>query len=316
MQKLQAAWKDLKQWGKDVFAGLAGDVRLFWQALSDWGVINGIKDAFLGLGHVIHGFFTDNWKEAVDGARQAFSGLGEIVMGPLRALWGTIKAWAAQLWADIKDSFAREIADLFKGIKLPSFSDLLGGAGDAAKTAGDALGGAAKGALSLGEQAAGALKDGLSKAGDLLGGLFSDAGPKTEEAGAKVEAGMAQTAGMVKQGFNAAWSATRDFAVTQFSSAAVTIQGIFAGIVSGIETQVGNLVMGAQRMAGGVGMVPAAAGVRAQQAGGNRSFSQTNNNRITIHAPGGDPRAVQQGVQRGLSQSNKVNPAQSGTVVK
>ena len=65
-----------------------------------------------------------------------------------------------------------------------------------------------------------------------------------------------------------------------------------------------------------VGMVPAAAGVRAQNAGGARTSNFNQNNRITIHAPGGDPRAVQQGVQRGISQSNKVNPAQSGTVPK
>jgi hypothetical protein len=63
-------------------------------------------------------------------------------------------------------------------------------------------------------------------------------------------------------------------------------------------------------------MVPAAAGVRAQQAG-NRSSTFNQQNKINVYAPGGDPAQVQQGVQRGLNQNGRtVRAAASGTVQK
>jgi len=230
-----------------------------------------------------------------------------------------ISAAFDQLMADIRAKISKWWDSLFSGFKLPR---IFGGGDDeeegpkAEPEAGQADAKVSEKARGYGEQAADALKAGLGKIGDFFGDMFKDAQPATEEAGAKVESGMKKTADVVQQGFNSAWNATRDFAVTQFQGAATTIQSIFAGIVAGIEGQVGALVAGAQRMAGEAGgMVPAFAGVRAQQ-GGARNISNTQNNRITIHAPGGDPRAVQQGVQRGLSQSNKVNPAQSGTVPK
>ena len=147
-------------------------------------------------------------------------------------------------------------------------------------------------------------------------GIAKGAETETQQAGATVKDGMAKTAQTVKQGFDAAWNATRDFAVTQFNSAAVTIQGIFAGIVSGIETQVGNLVLGAQRMAQ-PGMVPAFAGVRAQQAGGRGGNTTINqNNRINVDARGGDPAKVQRGVERGIDPGRVTRASQSGTVPK
>ena len=340
MEKLKTSWKDLKQWGQDVFNGLVEDVKALWAILEDTGAVDGFKAALLGLGHLIHGIFTDSQKEAEQGAEQMLTGIWNMISGVLGRILGAVGDMFSDMWSEategaaeglsrlgteiwnwitgivdqISDFVSEKISGLLD-IKLPSFSDLLGGAGDAAKTAGDALGGAAKGALSLGEQAAGALKEGIGKAGDILGTLFQDAGPKTEEAGATVKAGMAQAAGAVKEGFDSAWRATAGFAVQTFQGAASTIQQIFSGIVSGIETQVGTLVAGAQRMALQAGMVPAAAGVRAQNAGrGGVTVNQSN--RINVDARGGDPARVQQGVQRGLDPSRTARAAASGTVQK
>ena len=280
-----------------------------------------------------------NWLSSLfgDGEAPDFGAIAEKIWNSIKETFGKIKEWVVN-W----------FKGLFTGIEMPKIGDILGGAGDIAKgaagaaagllgkgfdlakagagKAGDLIGGllgsASEGAAKVGEKLGPMLQGGLDIAkkgmgalGDFFGTVFGDAQPATDEAGGKIESGMARTAGLVRDGFNAAWQGTAAFGVQAFQGAAATIQSIFAGIVSGIETQVGNLVLGAQKMAGQAGMVPAFAGVRAQQ-GGSRNISNTQNNRITIHAPGGDPRAVQQGVQRGLSQSNKVNPAQSGTVPK
>ena len=284
--------------------------------------------------------FVTQWISSLfgDGEVPDFGAIAQKIWTSITETFGKIKEWVVN-W----------FKGLFTGVELPKIGDILGGAGDLAKGAagaagsllgkgldlakgaagkagdllGNLLGSASEGAAKVGEKLGPMLQGGLEIAQkgmgalqDFFGTVFGDAQPATEEAGGKIESGMTKTAGLVRDGFNAAWQATAGFGVQAFQGAAATIQQIFAGIVSGIETQVGNLVLGAQRMAGEAGgMVPAAAGVRAQNAG-TRNFSQTNNNRITIHAPGGDPRAVQQGVQRGLSQSNKTMPAQSGTVVK
>ena len=296
MQKLQTAWKELKQWGKDVFNGLIADVKALWDILEDTGAVDGFKAALLGLGHLIHGIFTDSYKEADQGLEQMLNGIWNMISGIFGKLSSAVGDMFSDMWTEategavegfsrlgteiwnwitslvdrIKAYIGEKISSLFTSLPVPDF-----------------------------------LKDALGMAA-----------PETAEAGAKVESGMAQTAGAVKQGFDHAWSATRDFAVTQFNSAAVTIQGIFAGIVSGIETQVGNLVQGAQRMAaGGVGMVPAAAGVRAQQAGG-RGATINQQNRVNVYAPGGDPATVQRGVERGLNPGRTARAAASGTVQK
>ena len=198
---------------------------------------------------------------------------------------------------------AAEVGDLFKG--------LLGTASDGAQKCADVLGPALQGGLDIAQKGIGAV-------GNFFKGVFGDAQPATDEAGGKIQDGMDRTAATVRDGFNAAWSATRDFAVTQFQSAATTIQGIFAGIVSGIEAQVGALVAGAQAMVPQPGMVPASAGVRPQQAGGGRSVQINQTNRTTIHAPGGDPAQVRQAAESGQGRSNRalVQAAQRGTVQK
>ena len=290
-QNLTAAWKELKEIGLALFAGVAAAVRAFWKVLGDWGVLDGLKNVLMGFGTFLKGLFTKDIGTAWKGLVQQLSGLGAILTAPVRAASAAVKqavtdAWNSASaavsdalgkiwtvitgWVDrIKAMVVEKITGVFSSIKVPSF----------------------------------------------LTNLFGGSEEETEKAGGKIEDGMAKAAGTVKQGFDAAWSATRDFAVTQFQGAAVTIQGIFAGIVSGIETQVGNLVMGAQRMMQ-PGMVPAAAGVRAQQAGGRGNVTINQSNKINVDARGGDPAQVQQGVQRGLNPGRTARAAASGTVQK
>lgn len=336
--------------GSMILSGIKGLLKLSANAWS------GIIEVFTGQKIDLAGWVNEAWDKAAakfteiknwvlnwlsslfgDGEAPDFGAIAEKIWNSIKETFGKIKEWVVN-W----------FKGLFTGIEMPKIGDILGGAGDLAKgalggaagllgkgldlakagagKAGDLIGGllgsASEGAAKVGEKLGPMLQGGLDIAkkgmgalGDFFSTVFGDAQPATDEAGGKIESGMARTAGLVRDGFNAAWQGTAAFGVQAFQGAAATIQSIFAGIVSGIETQVGNLVLGAQKMAGQAGMVPAFAGVRAQQ-GGSRNISNTQNNRITIHAPGGDPRAVQQGVQRGLSQSNKVNPAQSGTVVK
>lgn len=242
-----------------------------------------ITTAFTNIGKFIASF----WEGAFDIELPSLDELG-------KKIWNTIKNVIDDLKKMIPDAFK----NLFKDIKFPSVKDLLGGAGDIAG-----------GAVDL-------VKGGLGKAGDFFGDLFKGAGPETAKAGAQVEDGMERTAGAVRDGFNSAWNATRDFAVTQFQGAAVTIQGIFAGIVSGIETQVGTLVAGAQAMLQGGGMVPGTA-VRAQAAGGRGGGTVIHqSNRVNIDARGGDPKKVQEGVQRGINPGRTARAAASGTVQK
>lgn len=232
--------------------------------------------------------------------------------------------WFSDLFGDAKDGAAKLGAKLGPMLSegIEEAKTRLGKAGD---LLGDLIGAGADGAVKIGEKLGPALQDGLDIAkrglgavGDFFGGLFGDAQPATDEAGGKIQDGMDRTAAAVRDGFNAAWSATRDFAVTQFQSAATTIQGIFAGIVSGIEAQVGALVAGAQAMVPQPGMVPASAGVRPQQAGGGRGVHINQNNRTVIHAPGGDPAQVRQAAESGQGRSNRalVQAAQRGTVQK
>ena len=315
----------------EVFTGqkidLAGWVNEAWAKAE--AKLTEIKNWVLGW---ISGLFGDG--EAPD-----FGAIAEKIWNSIKETFGKIKEWVVN-W----------FKGLFTGIEVPSIGDILGGAGDLAKGAAGAVGGllgqgldlaktgaakagdliggllgsASEGAAKVGEKLTPMLQEGvdiakrgLSAAGDFFAGLFSDAQPATADAGAKVEDGMSKTAAAVKNGFNAAWQATAGYGVQAFQGAAATIQQIFAGIVSGIETQVGNLVLGAQKMAGGAGMIPAAAGVRAQQAGGNRTSNFNQSNRINVYAPGGDPAKVQRGVERGLNQNGRtVRAAASGTVQK
>ena len=497
MAKVTNAWKDFKKWGEEVWEGIKTKAQAFWDWMDQWGILDGIANAFKGLAHVIHGFFSDTEEgsqEMWDGLAQLFGGLWDVIAGPFKAAgawigealsdaidsleetvaytfsrlgsiiggwidgiasaagevwdslldgleslaedvssffddmeqavavafsaiaglasaaWDSIgdavdsaAEWLSGLVDDVEDAVAgaisavagwvggigdaigegldaaaewlstfiddieQAVADffsslfdvelpdfgaiadaiwnaitgifdkikewvggwfkgLFSGISMPSLGDLFGGAGGKAAEA--VSGGIDMVKSGLGKVAGfygdvygtifGTAKDALGKAGDFFSGLFGDAQPATAEAGAKVEDGMAKTAGTVKEGFDGAWKATAGFAVQTFQGAASTIQQIFSGIVSGIETQVGNLVAGAQAMA--PGMVPAGAGVRAparmQAAGGRGNVTVNQQNRINVDARGGDPAKVQRGVERGINPGRVTRAAASGTVPK
>ena len=417
MAKVTNAWKDFKKWGEEVWEGIKTKAQAFWDWMDQWGILDGIANAFKGLAHVIHGFFSDTEEgsqEMWDGLAQLFGGLWDVIAGPFKAagawigetlsdaidsleetvaytfsrLGSIIGGWidgiasaAGEVWDSLLDgleSLAEDVSSffddieqavadffsslfdvelpdfgaiadaiwnaitgifdkikewvggwfkgLFSGISMPSLGDLFGGAGGKAAEA--VSGGIDMVKSGLGKVAGfygdvygtifGTAKDALGKAGDFFSGLFGDAQPATAEAGAKVEDGMAKTAGTVKEGFDGAWKATAGFAVQTFQGAASTIQQIFSGIVSGIETQVGNLVAGAQAMA--PGMVPAGAGVRAparmQAAGGRGNVTVNQQNRINVDARGGDPAKVQRGVERGINPGRVTRAAASGTVPK
>lgn len=417
MAKVTNSWKDFKKWGEEVWEGIKTKAQAFWDWMDQWGILDGIANAFKGLAHVIHGFFSDTEEgsqEMWDGLAQLFGGLWDVIAGPFKAagawigealsdavesieetvaytfsrLGSIIGGWidgiasaAGEVWDSLLDgleSLAEDVSSffddieqavadffsslfdvelpdfgaiadaiwnaitgifdkikewvggwfkgLFSGISMPSLGDLFGGAGGKAAEA--VSGGIDMVKSGLGKVAGfygdvygtifGTAKDALGKAGDFFSGLFGDAQPATAEAGAKVEDGMAKTAGTVKEGFDGAWKATAGFAVQTFQGAASTIQQIFSGIVSGIETQVGNLVAGAQAMA--PGMVPAGAGVRAparmQAAGGRGNVTVNQQNRINVDARGGDPAKVQRGVERGINPGRVTRAAASGTVPK
>ena len=488
LAKLQAAWEGFKATIKTVWEGLKQLASYLGNLAKASGWLDGLKNAFMGLGQLIRGLFSGDLSDIGKGLGKIFRGLGQMVIGSLKslgtivkdlfkslfkfdggdisfasvtkAIWNAITTvftnlgkfiasfWAGvfdielpsldelgkKIWDTIKQTFdnlKKMVTDFFKNMfkdfKLPSISDLFKGAGDAAGKAGDVLGkgldlakgaagkgldllggllgAGAEGAAKVGEKLGPMLKEGLGlaseaagkgldffkgllgdaksgavqvsqnlgpalkegwkfacagaaevgdlfkgllgtasdgaqKCADALGpalqggldiakkglgavgsffsGIFGDAQPATDEAGGKIEEGMSKTAGAVRDAFNAAWQATAGYGVQAFQGAAVTIQQIFAGIVSGIETQVGALVAGAQAMA--PGMVPAGAGVRAparmQAAGGRGNVTVNQQNRINVDARGGDPAKVQRGVERGINPGRVTRAAASGTVPK
>lgn len=299
---------DLKKMIPDAFKNLFKDIKL--PSVSD--ILGGAGDLAKGAAGAAAGLAKgagDLLGKGLDLGKDALGKAGDLVGD----LLGDAKDGAAKIGAKLGPMLSEGIEEAKRGLgKAGDFlGDLIGAGADGAAKIGEKLGPALQGGLDI-------AKRGLGAVGDFFGDLFGDAQPATDEAGGKIQDGMDRTAAAVRDGFNAAWSATRDFAVTQFQGAAVTIQGIFAGIVSGIEAQVGALVAGAQAMVPQPGMVPASAGVRPQQAGGGRSVQINQTNRTTIHAPGGDPAQVRQAAESGQGKSNRalVQAAQRGTVQK
>ena len=325
-QNLTAAWKELKEIGLALFAGVAAAAKGLWKVLGDWGVLDGLKNVLMGFGHFIKGLFTKDIGTAWKGLVQQFSGLGAILTAPVRAasaavkkavtdawndasatvsgaldkLWTTITNWATKLWADFKKSAVDAVTHLFDGIKLPSLSDILGGAGDVAGSAADLV------------------KGGLGTVGDFFGGMFRDAEPETAKAGAKVQDGMAKTAGEVEGGFKAAWTKASGAAVSLFGGAANEIRSIFGGVFAELQAQAQSMVAGARAMAGGGAMVPAFAGIRAQNAGA-RNVSQSSNVHIgtmNVQTRATNADGVARGMQGALNRNRLVQPAASGVNTK
>ena len=244
-----------------------------------------ITTAFANIGKFIKSF----WEGAFDIELPSLDELG-------KKIWNTIKNVIDDLKKMIPDAFK----NLFKDIKFPSVKDLLGGAGDIA-------GGAV-----------GLVKGGLGKAGDFFGDLFKGAGPETAKAGAQVEDGMAKTAGNVEGGFMSTWTKASSAAVSLFGGAAKDIRAMFSGIFAELQAQAQSMVAGARAMAGGGAMVPAFAGVRAQNAGA-QNVSQSSSVHIgtmNVQTRATDANGVAKGMQGALGRNRLVQSSQSGTVTK
>ena len=335
LAKWEKGWKEFKETASDALNSTRNLVRNLNESMEKHGAWDGLAEQFKGNIELIKGIakgdgglVAEGLWDSIVGTFKLLSGmstvLGDAIVGAVKKAFSllpseaTLDKWEADLEKSFGD-FIKKLDDkihqwsagLFKDLGLPSF-DEISAAFD--KLMADIRAKISKwwDGLFSGFKLPSIFGGGEEKKEDL--GIAKGAETETQQAGATVKDGMAKTAQNVKQGFDHAWSATRDFAVTQFNSAAVTIQGIFAGIVSGIETQVGNLVLGAQRMMQ-PGMVPAAAGVRAQAAGG-RGGTNIQNNKVNVYAPGGDPATVQRGVERGLNSGRMTRAAASGTVPK
>ena len=336
LAKWEKGWKEFKETASDALTTIRDLARNLNESMEKHGAYGALAEQFKGNIELIKGLAKGDGKIIAEGLWDSIVGtfkvmssmntvLGDAIVGAVKKAFSLLPSEATlDEWeTSLEKSFSGFItgldakihqwsANLFKDLGLPSFDAVIAAFENLMADIGARISKWWKG-LFKDFKLPSIFGGDEEKKEDL--GIAKGAETETQQAGATVKAGMAKTAQNVKQGFDHAWSATRDFAVTQFQSAAVTIQGIFAGIVSGIETQVGNLVLGAQRMMQ-PGMVPAAAGVRAQAAGG-RGGTVIQNNKINVDARGGDPAKVQQGVERGLSNNGRtVRAAASGTVQK
>lgn len=268
-----------------------------------------------------------------------FGAIAESIWNAVTGVFTRLKEW-------IMDWFK----NLFSGIELPSIGDILGGAGDLAKGAAGAVGKAVGGVVDLGKSAGSAVKSwftgGETKAPpkappaqgpapgaalppaksaaetfnaamrDALAfdGIFDEVEPEAHKAGDSINTVMGETAEAAKGGFNAAWSATADFAVKEFQGAASTINGILSGVVSNVTAQVGALALDAQAMAGNAYMVPAFAGVRAQNAGNSISnnTSSVNIGQMNVSTRATDANGVARSMRGALNKNRLVQAGQSG----
>jgi hypothetical protein len=298
-QNLTAAWKELKEIGLVLFAGVAAAAKGLWKILSDWGVLEGLKNVFMGFGHFLKGLFTKDIGEAWNGLVQQMSGLGAILTAPVRAaasavkeavsdawnyisetvssalsgLWSTITGWVSNMLSTIEAWVVSKVKGIFDALPVPDF-----------------------------------MKEALGMAGD-----------ETAKAGSQVEDGMGRTAAKVEGGFTAAWQGASSAAVSLFGGAANEIRAMFGGIFAEFQAQAQSMVAGARAMvAGGGAMVPAYAGVRAQNAG-SRNVSQSSSVHIgtmNVQTRATDANGVARGMQGALSKNSLVRGSQTGTVQK
>ncbi len=141
---------------------------------------------------------------------------------------------------------------------------------------------------------------------------------EAEKAGGKIEDGMAKTAGAVEGGFMSTWTKASSAAVSLFGGAAKDIKALFGGIFADLQAQAQSMTAGLRAMAGGNAMVPAFAGVRAQNAGA-RNVSQSSSVHIgtmNVQTRATDANGVARGMQGALNRNSLVRGSQTGTVQK
>ena len=343
LNALQALVPGVTQWAggiAETFKGLfTFDASRILSGIGD--LLSGALSVFSNGLHAILNLAANLWESVI----AVFTEREIDLSGMLDSIWNAVTGVFTRLKEWIVDWFK----NLFAGIELPSIGDILGGAGDLAKGAAGAVGKAVGGVVDLGKSAGSAVKSwftGETKAPpkappaqgpapeaalppaksaaetfnaamrDALAfdGIFDEVEPEANKAGDSINTVMGETAEAAKGGFNAAWSATADFAVKEFQGAASTINGILSGVVSNVTAQVGALALDAQAMAGNAYMVPAFAGVRAQNAGNSISnnTSSVNIGQMNVSTRATDANGVARGMRGALNKNRLVQAGQSG----
>ena len=323
LKKFEKAWENVKKTASDAIEGISNLTKDLYGKMEKHGATGGLAEQFEGNLTLIKGICKKDGKLIAEGLWESIKGTFKLLSGASTAMGEAVVdavKWAFSLLPsevtldELERKLEEDFKNFFKSLGIPSFDEL--------EASFDRLIASLKAKVLKWWNG---LFSGL-KLPSIFGGgeekedigLAEGAESETRQASATVQEGMGKTADTVQSGFNRAWTATKDFAVVQFTNAAGIIQGIFGGIVSGIETQVGTLVSGAQRMLGGGAMVPAAAGVRAQNAGRSGNVTYNQSNKTNIYAGNGDPAQVQRAAERGQASANRnlVKPSASGTVPK
>lgn len=241
MAAVSAAWRDLKAWGTDCIVGLVHWLKSLWATLEKWGVINDIKNAFMGLGHLIHGVLTKNWEEAAAGAKNFCSNLiaafVHTAMGIGQALYDFIKNAFERLLAWIKEKF--------------SLKNILGGMGELGKELAEAEGWDLEGVdgRAMGEQAAASMskqkspEDAKKEFEATWSRAFGDWGDESEASAQSWAASMIDASKTVESSVKAAAAESGDALKSmmdeiepQAASAGEAVSGVMADTASTVES--------------------------------------------------------------------------------
>ena len=241
MAAVSAAWRDLKAWGTDCIVGLVHWLKSLWATLEKWGVINDIKNAFMGLGHLIHGVLTKNWEEAAAGAKNFCSNLiaafVHTAMGIGQALYDFIKNAFERLLAWIKEKF--------------SLKNILGGMGELGKELAEAEGWDLEGVdgRAMGEQAAASMtkqkspEDAKKEFEATWSRAFGDWGDESEASAQSWAESMIDASKTVESSVKAAAAESGDALKSmmdeiepQAASAGEAVSGVMAETASTVES--------------------------------------------------------------------------------
>lgn len=305
----------IKDWIVDWFS------KLFDIDLPDFSAIaKSIWDSITGIFNDLKTWVVDWFKNLFSGIKlpaigDILGGAGELAKGALGAVGSLAQGAGAAIGKglDFGKSMLSGAGDwfsgLFKGVDQQAAADKFAAALEGSlDEAFDELDDSAQNGISK------SVKEACTSAGTYIQELFAEAQPASEEAGANIRAVMEETANAIQESFNLAWSASADYGVQAFQNAAITIQQIFATVISGIDAQIGALVAGAQQMSMGAGMIPAFAGVRAQ----NSSVSNVNNTSsvnigtMNVATRATDANGVARGMSGALNKNRLVQAGQSG----